>query len=167
MLHWKFDMQDYLNGGGKPIEPGNYRVRIDAVEETYTKNGAKPMIKIKIKVNECSGFVYHYVVLDSENKERTNLNLGEIFDSFNIPFGDMDVEHWIGKIGAAIIKQEDYQGKKSFKVDKFIKRAEQEFLPPWKDNSNSANNQAATQTPNNIVADMMTFDDANPNDVPF
>lgn len=171
MLNWKFDVQDYLNGGAKPIEPGNYRVKIDAAEETYTKNGAKQMIKLKLKVNERSGFVWHYIVLDFDNKERTNKNLGDVFNSFGISAGDLDLGHWVGKIGAAVIKQEDYQGKKLNRIDEFISIDKQGILPPWKEKESAANIPAAMspqmQTPNNIDANMMNFDDVNPNNVPF
>ena len=155
-INWNYDEQDYLNGGFKPIEPGQYRVRIEKAEETTSKTSGKQMIKLQLKISGQAGSVWHYVVLDPDNKERTNKNLGDIFDSFAIMKGDFNLSHWEGKVGAAEIKQELYNDKMQAKVSFFIKRDKQDSLPMWQE-----------KPVGNINADMMSFDDNNPSDVPF
>ncbi|MBR1602453.1 MAG: hypothetical protein IJ667_03330 [Synergistaceae bacterium] len=70
--------------------------------------------------------------------------------------GDFNLSHWEGKVGAAEIKQELYNDKMQAKVSFFIKRDKQDSLPMWQE-----------KPVGNINADMMSFDDNNPSDVPF
>ena len=137
MLNWKYDPNSYSANSYQLIPPGKYRVRIEDAEEQTSKNSGKPMIKMTIKVSGYNSKIWNYVVLDDsseETKVRTNNNLGRIFDSFNIPAGDMNLMDWKGKVGAAEIKHEaDQQGIMRAKVSWFIRRKEQDTLPAWQE----------------------------------
>ncbi len=156
MLQWEYNHKDYLDGGFKPIEPGKYRVRIEKAEEGTSKSSNKPMIKLTLKVSGQVGSVWHYITLDADNKERTNKNLGDIFESFGLNFGDMNLQHWIGKVGGAMLKQEPFNDTMQTKVSYFIKRDQQAGLAPWQEKPTG-----------HVEPEMMSFDGANPNNVPF
>ena len=135
MISWKYNPEDY--GRIRPITPGQYRVRIEDAEEQVSKNTGKDMIKLTLKVSGYNQKVFHYVVFSNENEEaieRTNNNLGRIFDSFGIESGNLNVFDWKGKVGAAEIdNREDNQGNMQSNVKFFIKRDKQGTLPPWRE----------------------------------
>ena len=138
-MNWKYNPEDY--GKIKPIEPGRYRVRIERAEETVSKNTGKEMIKLTLKVSGYNQLVWNYTVLDSENIERTNNNLGRIFDSFNIEPGNMNIAAWQGKVGAAEIDNRvDNQGNMQSNIKFFLRRNEQNALPPWQEHQARSNN---------------------------
>lgn len=147
MITWNYDEQDYLNGGFKPITPGRYRVRIEKAEEATSKSG-KQMIKLQLKVSGQQGSVFHYIVIDPEYKERTNKNLGDVFESFAITKGDFNLAHWEGKVGGADLKQEPYNDTMQTRVNFFIKRDKQAELPAWQENANLSSPTTSISTPN-------------------
>ena len=136
MITWKFNPEDYNPDRFELVPPGDYRVRIEDAEETSSKSGY-PMIKLTLKVSGYNGKVWHYMVFMADTPERmkmTNDNLGRIFDSFGIPQGDLNVEHWKGKVGAAHIKNEpDHKENMRAVVGYFIQRSKQEELPAWQE----------------------------------
>ena len=77
------------------------------------------------------------MVFMNDNPDRirmTNDNLGRIFDSFGIQAGDLNLEHWKGKVGAAAIKNEpDNKGNIRASVNYFIQREKQNSLPMWQE----------------------------------
>ena len=155
MVNWIYNPADY----GKPriITPGNYRVRIEKAEEQVAKTG-KDMIKMTLKVSGQKNLVYHYFVFLPEDPEKTNDRLGQIFDSFGIEPGNLNVFSWQGKVGAAkIINEPDNQGDMQNRVHLFIKRDKQGLLPPWQETpmKQSASAQA------NVNAEMVNPDDNN------
>ena len=136
MIDWKFNPEDYNPDRFQLVPPGKYRVRIEDAEEQTSKSGY-PMIKMKLKVSGYNTQIWHYMVFmsnDAEAIRRTNDNLGRIFDSFGIQAGDLNIEHWKGKAGAAEIKNEaDNKGNQRATVSYFIKREEQGGLPMWQE----------------------------------
>ncbi len=62
------------------------------------------MIKLQLKVSGQLSSVFHYIVIDPENRERTNKNLGDVFECFAITPGDFNLQHWEGKVGGADLK---------------------------------------------------------------
>jgi hypothetical protein len=106
--------------------PGKYRVRIEEAEETTSKSGMT-MIKLSLKVSGYPGTVFHYIV-DNEYAQR---NLDQFFDSFGIRPGDFNYLGWRGRVGAAQLKTEQYNGNDQAKVSYFILRSRQEGLPAW------------------------------------
>ena len=137
MLKWSYDHQDYLNGGFEPIKPGRYRVRIEKAEEAVSKTG-RDMIKLELAVSGHMSKVFYYMVFMDEYKEQTNKRLGDIYASFDIPQGDLEPLYWIGKVGAAELASEVYDGKDRAKVSFFLPRKDQEGLPPWQEPGSKA-----------------------------
>ena len=136
MIEWKFNAGDYNPDRFEVVPPGKYRVRIEEAEETASKSGY-PMIKLRLKVSGSRGSVWHYMVFMNDSAEHmriTNDNLGRIFDSFGIEQGDLNLEHWKGKVGAASIKNEpDNKGVQRAVVGYFIQREMQDELPAWQE----------------------------------
>ena len=136
MIEWKFNSENYNPNSYELVPPGDYRVRIENAEEQTSKTG-KPMIKMTLKVSGYEGNLWNYMVFDNSTPEthrRTDNNLGRIFDSFGIPQGDMNIENWKGKIGAATIKNEpDNKGTMRAVVSWFIQRDKQDSLPMWQE----------------------------------
>ena len=153
MIDWKFDSNDYEEQSFKPIPVGDHRVRIQMAEE-QTSNSGRQMIKLTLEVSGYSSTIWHYIVFMAENQKLTNQKLGELWNSFDIPQGNFNLQQWIGKVGAAKVKHEDYNGNANPKIAYFISRDRQDKLPAWKE-PNSAGVS---------LEEMPTFDD---NDLPF
>ena len=136
MIEWRFNPENYKPNGYELVPPGDYRVRIENAEEQTSKTG-KPMIKMTLKVSGYEGNLWNYMVFDNSTPEthrRTDNNLGRIFDSFGIAQGDMNLENWKGKIGAATIKNEpDNKGTMRAVVSWFIQREKQDSLSMWQE----------------------------------
>ena len=136
MIEWRFNPEDYNPNRFELVPPGDYRVRIENAEEQTSKSGY-PMIKLTLKVSGYNGNIWHYMVFMNDSPERirmTNDNLGRIFDSFGIQAGDLNLEHWKGKVGAAAVKNEpDNKGNMRAAVNYFIQREKQNSLPMWQE----------------------------------
>ena len=136
MIEWRFNPEDYNPDRFELVPPGDYRVRIENAEEQTSKSGY-PMIKLTLKVSGYNGNIWHYMVFMNDSPERirmTNDNLGRIFDSFGIQQGDLNLEHWKGRVGAAAIKNEpDNKGNMRAAVNYFIPREKQEELEEWRE----------------------------------
>jgi hypothetical protein len=74
----------------------------------------------------------------ADNQKLTNQKLGEIFNSFGIPQGNLNTASWVGKVGAAKVKHEPYNGETSAKIAYFISKDRQDKLPAWVEPSNKA-----------------------------
>jgi hypothetical protein len=122
------------NSGFDVPTPGKYRVRIEEAEETTSKAGAS-MIKLALKVSGHPGKVFHYIV-DNEYAQR---NLDQMFDSFGIKPGDFNILNWRGKVGAAQLKVEQYNGEDQARVAYFILRSKQADLPAWAEDGANSN----------------------------
>lgn len=116
------------------IPAGDHRVRIDSVEKAVSKAG-NDMLVMKMTVNGFDTKLWNYIVFMDVKPEITNQKLTEVFDSFDIPDGDFNLQHWIGKAGAAHVKIDD-QGYS--KVAWFIHKKKQANLPQWKVKAESA-----------------------------
>ena len=136
MIEWKFNPADYNPDRFQLIPPGKYRVRIESAEETMSKTG-KQMVKMTLKVSGYDSRVWHYVVFDDTNREaeaRTNDRLGQLWDSFNMSFGEMNLSVWKGRVGAADIRnEEDNRGEQRAVVKRFLPRKDQDSLPTWQE----------------------------------
>ena len=173
MVNWKYNPEDY--GKIKTITPDNYRVRIENAEEQVSKKG-NDMIKLTLKVSGFNQKLFEYIVFPSapakdaseDFKEKynwavqkTNDRLGQVFDSFNIEQGNLNVMNWQGKVGAVNVKHQlDAEGNMQARVNFFIKRNKQDLLPAWQENPV----RQAVQPQTNVNADMV---DPNDNDCPF
>jgi hypothetical protein len=73
-----------------------------------------------------------------DNQKLTNQKLGELWNSFGIPQGNFNLQEWVGKVGAAKVKHEDYNGEPTAKIAYFINKDRQDKLPAWKEPSNAS-----------------------------
>lgn len=71
------------------------------------------MVKLTLEISGYSSKVWHYIKLDADKPESTNKSLGDLFDSFGIANGDMETNHWIGKVGGVRIMHDTYNGEKT------------------------------------------------------
>lgn len=146
MPNWNYDASDYNpDGHFTPIPPGEYRVRIEAAEETTSKAGNE-MIKLTLAVSGMNSKLWYYLVFPNttdanfaQRKMMTNQSLGEIWESFNLKVGDLNVLNWRGKVGAARVKQspDKQTGEIRSSVAYFLPRKRQENLPAWREPENS------------------------------
>lgn len=119
-----------------PLPEGKYRIRIKAVEKAQSSKG-NDMLALQFDVSGSTKTLYHYIVFLPDKPQITNRNLTQFFDSFaDIKDGDFEIFHWIGKVGACMIKHEEYNGEKRERISYFIKADKQGDLPPWRENAN-------------------------------
>lgn len=123
----------------EPIPEGEHRIRIKSAEKAVSKNGSD-MIALQFEVSGYNSLLYHYIVFLEDRPEITNRNLTQFYDSFkDIPDGDFNMSNWIGKVGACVVKHDEYNGQKNAKVRYFLKAEKQVDLPPWKEPGDSEN----------------------------
>lgn len=148
MANWTFNPNEYTANEFSIIPAGDHRVRIsDVAEKTFSSGNDG--FEITLDVSGHSGKLWFYLVLDRTDTKKTNQRIGTFFESFGI--GDFDLSHyrgWIGKIGGARVKHEEYNGNQSAKVAFFLNRKNQEKLPAWKGDAPTA---TATVTPNFVA----------------
>ena len=137
MIDWKFNENDYKESGFALIPAGDVRVRIASVEEQKSSNG-NDMLKIVLDVSGHSSTIWHFLVFLPQNPQMTNQKLGQIFDSFGIPSGNMNFSSWVGKVGGARIKHEQYNGETKERVSYFLSRSKVDKLPAWQDSPGKA-----------------------------
>ena len=154
MVNWNFNAADYEEQSYKPIPIGDHRIRIASAEE-QTSNSGKQMIKLVLDVSGYNSTIWHYLVFLPDNQKLTNQKLGELWNSFGIPQGNFNLNSWVGKVGAAKVKHEDYNGEPNAKIAYFINKDRQDKLPAWQEPSN-----ASATTP-----DFTPVND--PDDLPF
>ena len=153
MVSWNFNAADYEEQSFKPIPVGDHRVRIASAEE-QTSGSGRQMIKLVLEVSGYSSTIWHFIVFMPENQKLTNQKLGELFNSFGIQQGNFNLSSWVGKVGAAKVKHEDYQGEPSAKIAYFINKDRQGKLPAW-------------QEPNKASSNTFTQDFTPVDDLPF
>ena len=136
MVNWNFNSADYEEQSFKPIPIGDHRVRIASAEEQTSSSG-RQMIKLVLDVSGYSSTIWHFLVFMPENQKLTNQKLGEFWNSFGIPQGNFNLNSWVGKVGAAKVKHEEYNGETNAKIAYFINKNKQENLPAWRDANNT------------------------------
>lgn len=154
MANWTYNPNDYQEKDFALIPEGNHRVRINQVTEKVFRSGNEGF-EIVLDVSGHSGKLWYYLVLNRQNEQQTNQNIGAFFNSFGITTPQLgNGQQWIGKVGAVRVKHEDYQGNKSAKVQYLLNRSKQDELPPWKGNASTAQPQTG-------------FTPVEPEDLPF
>ena len=179
MVSWKYNPEDHKDSGYELIPEGRYRVKIEEAKEQVSKSG-KEMVRLKLKVNGYSSFIWYYLVFDDTNAETekyTNNRLGSIYDSFNIKpddTGNIDVRSWEGSDGGAKIRHKLDKQSETMRseVHYFLKRYNVEKLPDWPAEENAAptvedNEGDEYQAYNPERGDNFGFDTAGTTDIPF
>lgn len=136
-IQWNFNAEDYRENSFSPIPVGDHRVRIRDAEETTSRNG-NDMIKLTLDVSGYSSTLWFYLVFMPDNPQMVNQRLGQIFSSFGITPGDLNVENWKGKVGACSVKHEMYNGETQAKIRYFLGKEKQESLPAWSEPAGKA-----------------------------
>lgn len=137
-MDWNYT-RDESKGEFSPIPEGAYRLRIVSVEKAVASTG-KQMLTIKFDVSGQNSKLWHNIVFLPDRPEITNRNLTQFFDSFkDIAEGERDLSKWVGKVGAAVVKHREYNGKTKVDVDYFISKDKQANLPAWQEPANGAN----------------------------
>ena len=118
-----------------PLPAGKYRIRVKSVEKAMSQNG-NDMLVVQFEVSGSTKILFYYLVFLNDKPEITNGKLTQFFDSFkDIKDGDFNILNWVGKVGACMVKHEDYQGEPRERISYFIKADKQGDLPPWKEPS--------------------------------
>lgn len=132
----------------EPLPEGKYRIRIKEVDKAVSQNG-NDMLVFQFEVSGSNKVLYYYLVFMNDRPEITNGKLTQFFDSFkDIEDGDFKIANWIGKVGACMIKHEEYQGEKRERISYFIKADKQDELPPWKEGDGAGSGAGAFQPAN-------------------
>lgn len=138
---WEFDPSDYdPKGGAFDLVPvGYHRVRIEEAKETTSSTG-KDMVVLTLCVSRLKGKLWFNLVFDPNNKAMTNQKLGEIWESFDLKVGDMNLLNWKGKVGACNVKHKPRKDSAEMQaqVSYFLSRKKQEDLPAWVEPDGSA-----------------------------
>ena len=148
MVNWNFNASDYEEQSFKPIPIGDHRVRIASAEE-QTSNSGRQMIKLVLEVSGYNSTIWHFIVFMSDNQKLTNQKLGELWNSFGIPQGNFNLNSWVGKVGAAKVKHEEYNGELNAKIAYFISKNKQDKLPAWRE-ANSSNVLVSVEEPDDL-----------------
>lgn len=132
-MSWTYNPADYSENDFAPIPEGDHRIRIEEVNEKTFRSGNEGY-EITLSASGYNSRIWYYLVLNPDDPQKTNQRIGAFFDSFGITDPDMDhFRAWEGKIGAAHVKHEEYNGNTNAKIHYFIKKSKQDKLPPWKE----------------------------------
>lgn len=122
----------------EPIPEGAHRIRIKSADKAISSSG-NDMIAFQFEVSGYNSLLYHYIVFLDDRPEITNRNLTQFFDSFkDINDGDFNMSNWIGKVGACVVKHDEYNGQKNAKVRYFLAANKQDDLAPWREPNSEA-----------------------------
>lgn len=155
-ISWNYNADDYKENDFAPIPVGDHRVRIANVEEKKSQNG-NDMLVLTLDVSGHSGSLWFYLVFMPNNPQITNQRIGQIFDSFGIQPGNMNFSSWIGKVGGARVKHEQYNGETSAKVNYFLSRSKVEALPAWQESAGKASVTGGGNTMAKVEDDELPF----------
>jgi hypothetical protein len=117
------------NSADFPVIPvGKYRIRIDNAEKRKSRNG-DDQIKVTFVVSGQVGKLFVYFT----DGPYFQCFIDPFYDSFGLKPGDMNVLAWRGKVGAADVKHEMYNGDERAQIGHFILRSRQSDLPAWEE----------------------------------
>lgn len=136
-MSWSYQREE-SKGGDTKIPEGKHRIRIKDAQKAVAKTG-KDMLSLTFEVSGYNNKIFHNIVFLPDRPEITNRNLTQFFDAFkDIPEGEFDTSKWIGKVGAAEVKHEEYNGNTKAAIRWFISADKQANLPPWKEPEGSS-----------------------------
>ena len=127
-MAWQFKREE---SSFDVLPEGKYRVAIESAEMAVSKSSGNDMLVLKLKVSGSNAHLWSYIVFLDDRPEITNRMLTQFFDSFGIEEGDFNLTGYVGRVGAAKVKHELYDGKPRAKLQYFLSKKQQEDLPPW------------------------------------
>ena len=158
MINFTYDPNSYKENDYSIIPEGEHRVRIAEVKER-TFNSGNQGFEIVLDVSGYNSKLWYYLVLNPSNPEQTNQRLGSFFNSFGIANTNLNAyTQWVGKVGAAKVVHEEYNGSNSAKVRFFLNKSKQDKLEPWKNGS---------ATTSSVKTDANGFVEVGDDDLPF
>ena len=151
MINWNYNEADFkINENTNALIPeGDHRVVVSKVS-VKTYSSGNDGFEIMLDVSGYSGKLWHRIIMDPSNPEKTNHHLGKFFESFGITNYNLnDYESWVGKDGAVRVKHDSYNGSMSAKVLFCITRAYQAKLPAWSEPVYSTSTYQKSEQPFN------------------
>ena len=131
MANWNYNPNEYSARNFEPIPEGDYRVKINNVEEKVFSTGNEGF-EITLDVPGQVGKLWYYLVLDPNDSMKTNQRLGMFFDSFGISDTNLsNCSNWIGCDGAVRVKHNMYNGTITAGVIFCLSRSQQKKLPDF------------------------------------
>ena len=131
MINWTYNANDFKINETTLIPEGDHRVVVAGVK-VKTYSSGNDGFEIMLDVSGYSSRLWHRIIMDPANPEKTNHNIGKFMESFDITNYDLnDYESWVGKDGAVRVKHDIYNGSMTAKVLFCITRAYQNKLPAW------------------------------------
>lgn len=129
-MAWEFKREE-SKGFDTKIPEGKHRIRLKSAEKNVSKSG-NDMLTLQFEVSGYKGLLFHYITFMADRPEITNRMLTQFYDAFkDIPEGDTNLASWIGKVGACVVKHEDYNGNMQARLHYFIPAEKQADLPAW------------------------------------
>jgi hypothetical protein len=158
MITWNYNANDFkINETQNTLIPeGDHRVVVNRVTfKTYSSGNDG--FEIMLDVSGHPGKLWHRIIMDPSNPEKTNHHLGKFFESFGITNYDLNCyDTWIGKDGAVRVKHDNYNGSISAKVLFCITRAYQTKLPAWGESSRTIEfEQSTSNTSRSFITQAM------------
>lgn len=134
-FNWNYNPDHYTSNIPDILDEGDYRVCITSAKSTVAKNGTEGL-EITFDVNGHSNNLKHYIWFNPDDVQRTNVKLGQFFNSFAIaPDEQNNCVPWINKKGAVHVIHSEYKGRTIAKVAFCIEHDKQDKLPDWQDDS--------------------------------
>ena len=143
MINWNYNAADFKQHESTNvlIPEGDHRVVVNRVT-VKTYSSGNDGFEIMLDVSGHPGKLWHRIIMDPTNPEKTNHHLGKFFESFGITNYDLNCyEDWVGKDGAVRVKHDCYNGSMSAKVLFCITRAYQTKLPAWRETAYVSSNE--------------------------
>lgn len=126
MINWQFE-NDNVRRSYDSLPSGIYSVQIESAKEAISSSGNQ-MIKMVLGVWGHNNKVRHHLTFSPKHRNLVNKVLGQIYSSFGIPEGNLDVSTWIGKRGMAKLEQDTFNEKSFVRVAYFLTRKQQDEL---------------------------------------
>lgn len=159
-MAWNYE-RDESSSFTTKVPEGKHRIRIKSAEKAVSKKGSD-MLALQFDISGYNATLYHYIVFMNDKPEITNRMLTQFFDSFkDIPEGDFNTANWIGKVGACVIKHEEYNGNVNPKVHYFLHKDKQGDLPAWVE-PETDDNKKAVKTDKNGFSSIPDSDEEMP-----
>lgn len=154
MINWTYNANDFKVNENTLIPEGDHRVIVSKVTvKTYCSGNDG--FEIMLDVSGYPSKLWHRIIIDPTNPEKTNHHLGKFFESFGITNYDLNCyDEWVGKDGAVRVKHDSYNGSITAKVIFCITRAYQAKLPLWRETTYVSNYEKSVskQVFNNVPA---------------